>query len=112
MDQSHFRAMWDVDAGGEGRGCEHGDERHAVHVVGDGLGVVEAEAAPAFTLGGFEALEEVEEGDWGRSFGSWKAGGKSGEDAGDGPGFGVFDLGAGEDVGGFATVNGRLVCHL
>ena len=34
-------------------------------MIGDGLAVVEAEAAPAFALGGFEALEHVEEGDRG-----------------------------------------------
>ena len=34
-------------------------------MVGDRFAVVDAEAAPAFALGGFEALEEVEEGERG-----------------------------------------------
>jgi len=81
-------------------------------VIGDGLGAVEAEAAPAFALGGFESLKEMEEGDWGGGVGWWEAGRKGGDDAGYGPGFGAFDFGAGEDVGGLAAVGGRLVCHL
>jgi len=34
-------------------------------VIGDGFAVVDAEAAPAFAFGRLEALEQVEEGDWG-----------------------------------------------
>jgi hypothetical protein len=32
-------------------------------VVGDGF-AIDSETAPAFALGGLEAFEEVEEGDW------------------------------------------------
>ena len=57
--------MRDVEPGAEGGGRQHGDDGHAVHVVGDGLAGADVEAAPAFALGGFEALEEVEEGEGG-----------------------------------------------
>jgi len=32
-------------------------------VVGDGFALVDSKTAPAFTLGGLEAFEKVEEGD-------------------------------------------------
>ena len=73
--------MRDVEFGSQGGGSEHGDYGHAVHVVGDGFAVEEAHAPPAFAFGGFEAREEVEEGD-----GCWVVGrgwgGESGEDWG------------------------------
>ena len=65
MHERHARAAREVELGGEGGGAEEGYQSHAVHVVADGFAVVEAEAAPAFALGGLEALEEVEEGDRG-----------------------------------------------
>lgn len=69
VDQSHADAAGGVDFGGEGRRAEEGDDGHAVHVVGDGFAVVDVEAAPALAFGGLEALEEVEEGEWGGGVG-------------------------------------------
>lgn len=54
--------MRDVEAGGEGRWAQHGQDGHAVHVVRNGFAMVYAEAAPSFTGGGFQAFQEVEEG--------------------------------------------------
>lgn len=65
MHERHARAAREVELGGETGGAEEGDQRHAVHVIADGLAVVEAEAAPALALGGLQALEHVEEGDRG-----------------------------------------------
>ena len=33
VNERHLHAVRDVDAGGEGGRCEHGDQGHAVHVV-------------------------------------------------------------------------------
>jgi hypothetical protein len=55
------------------------DQGHAVHVVADGFAVVEAEAAPAFALGGFQAFKHVEEGN-GRRGGGFGAVGEIFED--------------------------------
>jgi len=63
VNQSHAGASCYVELGGEGGWTEHGDDGHAVHMVGDGFAMVDAEATPAFALGCFEALEEVEEGE-------------------------------------------------
>ena len=49
-------------------------------MVGDGFAVEEAHAAPAFAFGGFEAGEEVEEGDWCGGGVGWGWGGEGGED--------------------------------
>ena len=57
--------MRDVQSGAEGGRGQHRHDGHAVHVVGDGFAVVDVEAAPAFAFGGFEAREEVEEGEGG-----------------------------------------------
>lgn len=81
MHQRHFRAPRDVEAGGERGGGQHGEDGHAVHVVCDRFTVGDAEAAPAFARGGFEAGEEVEEGEWccwGGSGCGWRR--KGGED--------------------------------
>ena len=51
----------------EGGRSKHGDDGHAVHMVGDGFAVFDAEAAPAFALSGLEAgqhMEEVKRGLW------------------------------------------------
>lgn len=64
MDQRHAAAAQDVELAAYRRGRHHGQDAHAVHVVGDALAVVDAEAAPTGALGGLEALEKVEEGDW------------------------------------------------
>ena len=40
-------------------------------MVGDGFAVVDAEAAPALALVGFEALDGVKEGEGGRGVGLW-----------------------------------------
>jgi len=77
--ERHARAAREVEFGGEGRGAEESYQSHAVHVVADGLAVVEAEAAPAFALGGLEAFEHVEERD-GRGGGGFGAVGEVFED--------------------------------
>jgi len=64
VDQRHFCAAGDIEFAGDGGRAEEGDDGHAVHVVGDGFAVVDAEATPAFAFGCLEALEEVEEGEW------------------------------------------------
>ena len=79
MDEREAGAAGEVEAGGKAGGAEHGDEGHAVHVVGDGFAGGEAEAAPAFALGCLEASEEVEEGDW-RGLRRCRAVGKGGKD--------------------------------
>ena len=66
MHERHLRAVRDVETRSEGGGSEHSDNGHAVHVVGYGFAGCDVEAAPAFALRGFKALEEVEEGDGGR----------------------------------------------
>lgn len=71
--------MRDVEPRAEGRGREHGDDGHAVHVVGDGFPGCDAETAPAFALCGFEALEEVQEGEGGGGLGGRLWGGDLGE---------------------------------
>ena len=73
--------MWDVEFAGEGGGREHRYDGHPVHVVGDRFAGGDAEAAPAFSFGGFKTLEEVEEGD-GSGGGGWGWDGESGEDCG------------------------------
>ena len=65
MHERHARAAREVEFGGEAGGAEEGYESHAVHVVADGFAVLQAEAAPAFALGGFEAFQHVEEWNWG-----------------------------------------------
>lgn len=74
-------AARDVEGGAEGEGAEEGEDRHAVHVVGDGFGGGDAEAAPAFAGGGFEAFEDVEVGEGGGGVG-WRGVGDGGEDCG------------------------------
>ena len=64
MDEGELGAAMEVEARSKTGGREHGDEGHAVHVVGDGLAGVDAEAAPAFAFGGLEPVEQVEEWDW------------------------------------------------
>ena len=71
MHEGELGAAVQVEAWGEAAGREHGDEGHAVHVVGDGLAGGDAEAAPAFAFGGLESVEEMEEGDWARLGGGW-----------------------------------------
>lgn len=61
MDDCHGNTALDVEAGGERGGGKHGHDRHAVHMVAYGFAAVNAEAAPAFALGGLEALKNVEE---------------------------------------------------
>ena len=56
VDQGHAAAPQDVQLGAHRLGRQHGEDAHAVHVVGDALAVVDAEAAPARALGGLEAL--------------------------------------------------------
>lgn len=63
MDQGHLYAARDVDLGCQGRRGHHRHDRHAVHMVRDGLAIIDAEAAPALALGGLKALDQVEEGD-------------------------------------------------
>lgn len=71
--QSHLGAVRDVEFGCQlGRG-KHRHDRHAVHVVGDGF-AIDAEAAPAFTLCGLQALKEVEEGNGCRGVLLWRVG--------------------------------------
>ena len=65
MHERHLRAVRDVEAGAQRPRRQHRDDGHAVHVVGDGFAVADAEAPPAFALGGFEAREEVQEGEGG-----------------------------------------------
>lgn len=81
MDQSHLGAVRNVDSRGEGGRSEHGDEGHAVHVVGNRFtagrrlaGVqqscggenvlINTKSTPSFSLGGLKALQDMEEGDW------------------------------------------------
>lgn len=64
VDERELGAPVQVEPVGEAAGREHGDDGHAVHVVGDGLAGGDAEAAPSLALGGLEPVEQVEEGDW------------------------------------------------
>lgn len=66
VDERHATAFQYVESRGKRSGSHHGEDGHAVHVVGNGLAIVNAEAAPASALGSLEALEQVEEGDGGR----------------------------------------------
>ena len=75
--------MRDVDAGGEGGWGQHGQDRHAVHVVRDGFAVRDIGAAPAFAFGSFQALEKVEEREWTCRGGGRRRCGEGGEDCGD-----------------------------
>lgn len=97
VDEAHARALVAVDAVAQGRGAQHADHGHAVHVVGDGLAARDAEAPPAFPLGRLEPLEHVEVGDRGGRVLLWRAGRDGREDLGYGPVAG--DLG-GDDDGG------------
>lgn len=60
MDECHLCAAGDVELGGQGGRGHHRHDRHAVHMVGDGL-AINPKTAPAFALGGLEALDQVEE---------------------------------------------------
>ena len=80
MHERHAGAFCEIEFAGQAGGAEQREDRHSVHVVGDGFAVGDAEAAPAFAFGGFEAFEEVEEGEGGVWVGG--DGGEGGEDWG------------------------------
>lgn len=101
VDEAHARALVAVDAVAQGRGAQHADHGHAVHVVGDGLAARDAEAPPALALGRLEPLEHVEVGDRGGGVLLGRAGRDGREDLGYGPVAG--DLG-GDDYGGVCGV--------
>ena len=63
MYQRHLGAFIHVEAGSEGWRRDECHDSHAVHVICNRFTMIDTEAAPAFALGGFEALEEVEEAD-------------------------------------------------
>lgn len=65
MTQCEQRAAGDIEFLAEWGWAEHCEDRHSVHVVGDGFERGDREAAPAFAGGGLQALEDVEEGDGG-----------------------------------------------
>lgn len=69
MDEGHTRTAVEVETFGQRGWAEHGDYGHAVHVVGDGFTIVDAEAAPAFAFVRFEAFDCVKEGKGGGSVG-------------------------------------------
>jgi hypothetical protein len=62
VDQGHAAAPQNIQLRAYGLWRHHGEDAHAVHVVGDALAVLDAEAAPTCALGGLEALEQVEKG--------------------------------------------------
>lgn len=86
-------------------------------MVGDGFAVVDGEAAPAFALGGFEELEEVEEGEGGCGCGCGGGGGEGGGEVGEGWGggdlLGLVGLGVGKDgEGAVVYLIGRTIALL
>jgi len=63
VNESHSGATGHIEARGERRRAEHGDDGHAVHVVGDRFAVVDTDSAPALALGSLQTFKKVEERD-------------------------------------------------
>jgi hypothetical protein len=66
MDERHLCASQDIELRGDRLGGHHGEDTHAVHVVGDGFSIVDSKSDPARSFGGLQSLKEVEERDWRR----------------------------------------------
>lgn len=77
MTQCEQRAAGDIEFLAQRGWAEQGEDRHSVHMIGDGFAGGDGEAAPTFAGRGLQALEDVEKGDGGRWIGwGWRLEGR------------------------------------